>query len=445
MDFLSKFGFFVLAGVSVVVWGVLNAQGNEYAIMGLLGAAVAVAAGITQRDRRWGIILTAALALACNAYLLKHKLDAAAGPSICSINATFDCDKVNSSDASMLAGVPVTVFGVGFYAGLIIAGLTAKKGEKDEGRFDQAVAIFSWPAVVFSIYLAYESKVLGAFCVMCITIYLSNLILWFAGRQGLKQHNRSITDLAGFVSSSDTGTIVVVFAITFVGLNSMKPEDASKPKTDAQGHKDYSALYGKPTGPVELVGNEPILGNPNAPITVVEYADYGCPHCAHAWKEVKGLLQARPDVRIAYKYFPRSSNCHPALGEPDERGALCDATYAAECARQQDKFYEMSTQLFTNQGAFAPEQLRFMANDIGLDMAKFETCLADPATKATVVAAAVSGDAAGVYGTPTLFVRGLVGDGWIQLTRGFDAVIQLAEAKDDHVDLPLPTQPVPDP
>lgn len=444
MDFLSKFGFFVVAGLGLLAWAVLNGQGNEYAIVGLLTAGLAVSAGVTLRDRRYGVVLTAALALACNAYLLKHKLDAAAGPSICSINATFDCDKVNASDASMIAGVPVTVFGVAFYAGLLLAGLTAKRGEKDDGRFDQAVAVFSWPALLFSVYLGYQTVQIGAFCVMCITIYLANVILWFAGRAGLKRHNRSVTDIAGFVSSADTGTIVVAFAIAVIGLNSIKAEDG-KPKADATGRKDYSTLYGLPTGPVELVGNEPILGNPNGAITVVEFADYGCSHCAHAWKEVKGLIAARPDVKLVYKYFPRSSVCHPALGEPDERGPLCDATYAAECAKQQGKFFEMSTQLFTNLGSFAPEQLRFMAGEVGLDMQQFETCIADPATKATVVASATAGDAAGVYGTPTLFVRGLVGSDWIQLTRGFDTLITLAEAKDDHVDLPVPTKPVPEP
>lgn len=444
MDFLSKYGFFVLAAASAVAWGVMGSQGNEYAIVGALLAALSVAAGVLVHNRRAGVVLAAVVALGCNAYLLQQKLAAAAGPSICSINATFDCDKVNSSDASTLAGVPVTVFGVAFYAGLIVAGLFAKRGDKDDGRFDQAVAVFSWPAILFSAYLGYESLQLGAFCVMCITIYLANVLLWFAGRAGLKAHSRSLRDLAGFVSSSDTATLVVVFAVTFVGLNSIKAEDG-KPVADAAGRKDYSKLYGLPAGPVELTGNEPILGNPNAPITVMEYADYGCSHCAQAWKEVKPLLAARPDVRIAYKFFPRSSVCHPALGEPDDRGALCDATYAAECARQQDKFFEMSTQLFMNQGAFAGEQLRYMANEVGLDLQKFETCMADPATKATVVASAASGDAAGVYGTPTLFVRGLVGTGWIQLTRGFDAVITLAEAKDDHVDLPVPTKPVPEP
>lgn len=438
-------GLLGLAALSAVAAAGLQASGNVYALMPALLAAVLVGAGAVAHEARLGTLVTSLVALGANAYLLWHKV-CASGPAVCSMDSTFDCDKVNSSEWSMLFGFPITQYGAAFYVALALLAVAALRKD-DDVRFHQTNALFAVVNVVLSLFLAYESKVVGAVCVMCITIYLCNGVLLWAGLRGLKAHGHTLfAGLGALLGSAELGTLALVFAVAFVGGNTVEStcgtsnEHGRAVAAAVAGKGDVTKLYAKPVGPVETSGKEAVAGSPSAAIQIVEYADYGCPHCAHAWKELKDLLAERKDVAVLYKYFPRSANCHPSLGDPDDYGMVCDAAYAAECARQQGKFVELSTQLYANQGAFAPEQLAYLARELGLDMPTFEACVAADATKATILESARMGDAAGVQGTPTFFVRGLVGPEWVQIEGGPRAVLQLLEAKDDGVALPPPTR-----
>lgn len=138
-------------------------------------------------------------------------------------------------------------------------------------------------------------------------------------------------------------------------------------------------------------------GPENAPVTLVEYGDFECPHCGRAFPIVEELLKvAGDDVRFVFRNFPLSE-----MHEHAERAAE-----AAEAAGAQGKFWEMHHALFTHQNALEESDLLRYAAKIGLNAEKFENAFGSREFQARVREDFVSGVRSGVNGTPTFFING---------------------------------------
>jgi protein-disulfide isomerase/uncharacterized membrane protein len=423
-----------------------------------LAAALALCAGLVMRDSLTGIIGTAFLGFACSGYLLQQKVEASTGGSLCNIDQVFNCDTVNRSEWSMAFGVPISLLGMGFYGGLIVAALQAPTGPKRNPTFFRITALISMVSAVYGLFLLGISKQIGAFCVVCITMYAVNFILVWAGWRGLREQSASLlSNLGAAITSAESLSLVATFLVGVI-WGSNWYEGAAQPagadlaeaarRSAASGADpavDLSAtlaqLYGRSGGPVQISGNEPLLGDPNAAYQITEFADFGCPHCADASVALKELVAASPDVAVRFKYFPLSGACNPMLADPADPGpdpSRCHAAYAAECANVQGKFWEMSTQLFNNQGQFGLEQLEGYAGSVGVDLPKWRACMEDPKTAASIERSAREGEAAGVHGTPALYIKGLLPE-TVEIRRGVPAVLALIEAHRDGLKLPAPS------
>lgn len=142
--------------------------------------------------------------------------------------------------------------------------------------------------------------------------------------------------------------------------------------------------------------NQPAAGPADAKVTLVEFADFRCPHCADAAEMLQGLLAQRKDVRLVYFFFPLSG-----MGEPSIR-----ASEAAEEARAQGKFWQMSHLLFKNQHALEDSDLANYAQQIGLNMAQYAKALDQRVHRTAVMADKRIGETAGILSTPSIFVNG---------------------------------------
>ncbi len=144
------------------------------------------------------------------------------------------------------------------------------------------------------------------------------------------------------------------------------------------------------------VGDSPVRGAPMAPVTVVEFSDFQCPHCAHAHPVLERLVREHEgDVRVVYKNYPLPGHTHAR-----------EAARAAIAAQRQGKFWEMHDRLFANQEHLERVDIERYAQAIGLDMDRFRADLESEATEARVVADRATGAEVGVEGTPTIFVNG---------------------------------------
>lgn len=148
-------------------------------------------------------------------------------------------------------------------------------------------------------------------------------------------------------------------------------------------------------------------GGKDAKAVLLEYSDFECPACGLYFPLVKQLHMAFGDkIKIVYRHFPLVLATN---GKMHLHSA--DAAQASEAANVQGKFWEMHDMLFTHQEEWAKEQsprAKFLeyAKTIGLDVAKFEKDLDDPALRDIVVADFKSGEKAGVSATPTFFLNG---------------------------------------
>ena len=140
-----------------------------------------------------------------------------------------------------------------------------------------------------------------------------------------------------------------------------------------------------------------ILGPVLAPVTLLEYGDYECPHCQQAHFIVQELMTGfRDQLRFAFRNFPLSA-IHPHAEKAAE---------AAEAAGAQGQFWDMHDVLFENQHALEEEDLVGYAQELGLDLARFELELVQGLHAPRVREDVLSGTQAGVQGTPTFFING---------------------------------------
>ena len=140
-----------------------------------------------------------------------------------------------------------------------------------------------------------------------------------------------------------------------------------------------------------------VRGPADAPVTLVEYADFECPFCGQAEGVVRELLaDYGDDLRYVWRHLPLT-DVHPHAQLAAE---------AAEAAAKQGKFWEMHDQLLDHQGQLtAKDVLRYSA-EIGLDTAKFTKDMRGRAGAAKIASDVDSADLSAVSGTPTFFING---------------------------------------
>jgi len=149
-------------------------------------------------------------------------------------------------------------------------------------------------------------------------------------------------------------------------------------------------------------GRDHIRGPSSAPVTLVEYGDFECPHCGQAHVILEQLLgQFGERVRLVYRHFALAQ-IHPHAQRAAE---------ASEAAAAQERFWEMHDILFENQDALEDERLAEYAQDLNLDLVHFERDLFGEVFKPRVREDFMSGVRSGVNGTPTFFINGQRHDG----------------------------------
>ncbi len=430
-------------GVAALL-GLVGFAAGDYQLLTWLTAVAVAAGGVVWHETRWGIVATATLGLGSAAYLFSRKLDAS-GFSLCDVNEFQNCDLVNNSAASEVFGLPVSLLGSGYFLGLIVAAFLASEGDQRRRLF-QVTTITAAAGCVFSVYLFTQILALGTSCPFCYSIYMACGILLWAGLRGLGEVDSTAFDeIAQLPSSTTFVTLAGIFlAVLLFGYSTYSSRDSSaavRPvdPTNESDVERLATLYAPPAGPVSLEGDEPILGDPDAPYIVVEFADFGCPHCATASQQLKELVQLHPEIQVRFRPFALSGACNPALPPSDQGLDRCRAAMAAECATQQGRFWDYATLVFQNQRDLSDPTLEAAAERAGLDMDAWRTCMSDQATVAEIVADAEAGFRAGVRGTPTLYLQGVApGEQWVDVCMGPEAVLVLTDLHATGQTLPDP-------
>jgi len=190
------------------------------------------------------------------------------------------------------------------------------------------------------------------------------------------------------------GGVVAVAAIAAGVIYGTRPSSPGPAPTQvAQAADKASLLNVQPT--------DHVLGDPKAPITLIEYASFTCPHCAHfsvaILPEVKKKWVDTGKVKLIYRDFPL------------DQTAL-KAAQLAECAAK-DRYYGVVDMIFATQQrwATASDPIGELAKSLriaGMGEAEVKACLANDAVANGVIADYRGGETLGVNSTPTLFING---------------------------------------
>jgi len=267
--------------------------------------------------------------------------------SFCSVGQTFDCNEVALSRFSVVLGVPLPLWGAAGFLAMLLAAWHRLR--------------LLWPlagiATLASVGLLLEELLhVGAVCLLCEAVHVLALLLavvavWWHRRRGLPFTRELWLPVLGVPAA-------VVLSTAFIVPRYWAPLTWQ----DGVPHP-----YGEDEQGRRWVGaEEPAL-------TVEEYVDYGCPHCAVSTNRMRRRLAAHGDrLRVIRRHQPRM-RCN-------ERNKGCLTLRAAHCAAQQGKFWEMDAWLFIHSPGKAEVDVVEGARTLALDEPSFVLCLQDPGT-----------------------------------------------------------------
>lgn len=193
-------------------------------------------------------------------------------------------------------------------------------------------------------------------------------------------------------------------------------KQVTRGRTRAQAEDAFRLRFSPDEVKAVDISGSPSKGNEDAPVTIVEWADFECPFCGIASPLLDAALEKHPNqVRLVFKHFPLSSHEHSEL-----------AARAAVAAGLQGKFWEMHHALFKNQQDLDESMIERLASQLGLDLKRFNQDRRGEAAADRVTQDKKQAEKLSLRGTPMIYING----------RSFDLEsFDLAEDLDDWIRL----------
>jgi protein-disulfide isomerase len=212
-----------------------------------------------------------------------------------------------------------------------------------------------------------------------------------------------------FISCAEKGKVDEAYMQKLEEIEKTQKDILAKVESIEKDQKEIAALFkqiktaqpGKPSVDYDKVhnipvGNSPVRGNPDAPVTIVEFSDFQCPYCSRLQPTLKQVLKEYPDkVKLVFKDFPLSFHKEAK-----------NAAKAAFAAGEQGKYWEMHDLIFENFNKLNEAKFMEFAKTLGLDIDTFTKDYKSTKYDAGIEADMRLGQSVGVRGTPSLFMNG---------------------------------------
>jgi Protein-disulfide isomerase len=374
----------------------------------------------------WALIVWG---LANSAYLLTRTwgLLADRGPGtidVCSAVFGTGCDATLLSESSWQLGIPLAGWGLVFYCTLAgLLGLAWWLGAAFNVEATLAALVIALLGACASLILAAVMLAGWApLCPLCLVIHVINLalppILWRSGGRTTRElfqvakagmaylvgrESEGMTDAPWKVVGFLAAGLVAVVAYQWIYVESALRRAAAA--NDPKPADVLRAYLSSPKQDLPIDADDARLGPADAPVCLVVFMSFQCPACAEFAKELRPLRAEFGDkLCIVVKHFPLGRACNPAL-KTDKQPRSCEAALAAEAARRQDQFWPVHDALFQADLEAAGDTLVRIAQEIGLDLPRFNADRAAPETAAKVRADIELATRLGVAETPAVFLN----------------------------------------
>jgi uncharacterized membrane protein/protein-disulfide isomerase len=342
--------------------------------------------------------------------------------SVCDVNATFSCSEAYTSRFGSMAGVPVALLGVLYFAFILLLIGLCRRSAPAQQNLPGYVFALSTLGLAGVLYLGYASLfVLKTVCLLCVGSYAAIIALFLlsgaAARYPMSSlPGRASRDLQRLVRTPAALAGTLAFAVAAAAAIVMFPGGEVAASADAATADDAQAQTAPP--PAEAIRQlegflsqqprVPVVagGGSGAAVVIVKFNDYQCPPCGMTYREYKPVLaklQKEFPGQIAFitKDFPLDPECNSLGGG---HMAACEAAVAVRLAREKGQTDRMEDWLFANQASLTPERVKEGVASVA-GVTDFDARFAK--TLDLVRADIGQGVQLGVRGTPTFFMNGI--------------------------------------
>ena len=342
--------------------------------------------------------------------------------SFCDVSSTLNCTAAYTSRFGAIGGVPVALFGVLFFAGVLVLIALCSQSKAAAPNLPGYVFAASTIGLAVVLYLAYASYfILHIVCLLCAGTYVAVIGLFLISGAATKVPMTSLPmhildDLKLLVRTPRALTATVVFIAAAVAAIAVFPEQRVTAAANAAEAEPMQAAAPPTAAQIQQLevwlAQQPrvtvIAPSDGAAVVILKFNDYQCPGCGQTYRDHKPVLakwakQAPGKVKFITKDFPLEKQCNQSFPQDMHLGA-CEAAVAVRLAREKGKAEAMEEWLYSNQAAMNPDSVKKAAASIG-GVTDFDARFAG--TLELVKADVAQGVQLKINGTPSFFMNGM--------------------------------------
>ncbi len=387
------------------------------------------------RHRIAAALALAGAAISAVTLVVHERLAGGSGyTSFCNLGGIVNCDAVLGSRYGTLLGVPVASWGLAAFAagaGLALPGALGGGA----GVADLLLLGLVSASLGFALVMLAAMVMIGNVCLLCLGTDVV-IVTWFVTVLPLAARFEAGAHAGWWrrpAAARAIAAVALVVAVAGGTLAAVRGPGGVLTAADvkARDPKFYTWYTQLPVRPLAELANPNCHreGDPEAKVAIVEFSDFQCPYCVRAFRDLRELVRARPEVSLVFRHFPLDATCNAHVTRTMHPDA-CLAACAAECAGRQDRFWQYHDVLFENNEHLERESLFRYAREMNLDLAAFRACLDDPATRARVGEDVEAASRVGVSSTPTIFFNGRTIEG--ALDHGYYDYAFIIERHGEH-------------
>lgn len=362
------------------------------------------------------IALLSFVAVVVHAYLSKHFYGLKYGSpaeSLCNLSASFNCDTTTASSFSNLFGVPIALFGV--MANLVLLGWVLaiefaliENKEKMQRYVSKLASVIALTSVVM---LAISSIVIKAYCPFCMSTYVISFVVLGLSLSMAKPWTAFVQDFKDafgefkIIAISLVTIPILAFVAHDMVLQNGALDTITKYADDKVADWQSSTVNTFNDAGLSIASSTP------ATFEIVEFADFRCPHCMHAYPGLHAFTKAHPDVKFTFKAFPLDGTCNSAIKGGGD-GISCELAYITFCAESlAQKGWAAHNYIFENQNRVRgmtklDELYAELDKNLALKIEDLKKCVGEDTTITLIKEMAAEGERAKIDGTPAVFVNG---------------------------------------
>jgi uncharacterized membrane protein/protein-disulfide isomerase len=371
----------------------------------------------------WGAAVLGLGATSASASVHYRLLTDPSYASFCDVNQTLSCTNAYASAYGSVAGIPVALVGVVFFAFVLL--VLALTGASPASRAHAAayVLVMSTAALLPVVYLGYASLVvLQTVCLLCVVTYVAVLGLFVSAVRATRVSMNVLPErLAGDVRRLVSTPAAVMSLVAFVAAAATLVW--SFPAETLRASSEDTQAAARPTGaaglaPAQLQELEKFMNaqqrvpvmvaSEGAAVVLVKFNDYMCPPCGQTFAEYKPVLaryakEYPGKLKYVSRDYPLDPECN-RLAPGGSHLASCEAAVAVRLAREKGKADAMENWLFANQPTLTPASVKEAVRTLG-GVTDFDARYAT--TLQLVKGDIEQGGQLQVQGTPTFFMNGI--------------------------------------